>query len=239
METNIKTNKIKKYLVDFNVHIYRHIWRSENDNKKQNIQFEVILVLVFIFFFIIPVSSISNESTSKYSISMLGANIGEFSVTQTNENGNLTIEAITDVNVKLLFSYRVKYVQNTVYNHGVLQSSRVETYKNGKLNSTTWLKRQGSAYQLVTDGDTSIINDSITYSGSLVYFNEPAKITKIYKERSAEVMWISPASEHEYIVKDKKNKEVNRYYYEDGMLQYAKMQHTLGSMELKRIETNG
>ena len=60
---------------------------------------------------------------------MLGAKIGEFTVTQKNENGNVNIEAITDVKVNLIFSYRVKYVQNTEYEQGVLKHSNVKTYK--------------------------------------------------------------------------------------------------------------
>jgi hypothetical protein len=32
---------------------------------------------------------------------------------------------------------------------------------------------------LIADGDTTTINDSIEYSGSLIYFNEPTGIKKI------------------------------------------------------------
>ena len=36
---------------------------------------------------------------------MLGAKIGEFTVTQKNEKGNVNIEAITDVKVNLIFIF--------------------------------------------------------------------------------------------------------------------------------------
>ncbi|MCG6189844.1 hypothetical protein K5G00_20620 [Maribellus maritimus] len=183
----------------------------------------------------ISVIASPNELSSRYSLHLLGSNIGEFSVTQTAENGNLIIEAITDVNINFLFSYRVKYVQKTIYNQGTLQSSQVETYKNGKLNSDFLLKLEGNSYLLVSDGDTTIINGLIAYSGSMVYFNEPKGITKIFKERNAETMWISPANEHEYIVKDIKGREINRYYYKNEILEYAEMRHAVGTIELKRI----
>jgi len=188
--------------------------------------------------FFTSVSAKPNELATRYKLLLFGLNIGEFSVTQTKENGNVKIEAITDVNINLLFSYRIKYVQNTVYNHGILQSSRVETYKNGKLNSNMWLKLQNNSYLLVADGDTTIINDYITYSGSLIYFNEPTEIKKIYKERSAEMQQINPVSEHIYVIKDENEKELNRYFYEGGILQYAQMKHAIGTIELKRITTN-
>jgi len=166
---------------------------------------------------------------------MLGVSIGEFSVTQTSKNGNVNIEAITDVKVNLLFSYRIKYVQRTVYKQGILQSSHVETYKNGQLNSTIWLKLEKGSYLLISEKDTSVIHDLIEYSGSLIYFNEPKGIKKIYKERSAEMRPLEAVGEHTYIIKDEKERELNRYFYENGILQSAKMRHTLGSLELNQI----
>jgi hypothetical protein len=185
--------------------------------------------------FFTSVSASPNELSTRYKLLLFGVNIGEFSVSQTDNNGNVNIEAITDVKVKFLFSYRIKYVQQTVYDQGILQSSHIETYKNGKLNSNMWLKLQNNSYLLVLDNDTTVINESITYSGSLLYFNEPDGIKKIYKERSSEMKKINPVDEHVYSIRDEKDREINRYLYENGILQYAKMHHPLGTMELKRV----
>jgi len=175
-----------------------------------------------------------NQQISRYSLHLLGANIGEFSIIQTGEKGNVTIDAITDVNINIIFPYRIKYVQNTIYNQGILQSSSVEAFKNGKLNSKTSLNREGDSYVLIVDKDTSIINGLITYSGSLIYFNEPLGVKQLYKERTAEVRQLTSISNHTYIIRDEKDRELNRYYYEDGILEYAKMRHVLGTIELKR-----
>ncbi len=199
---------------------------------------QYLLSVVFVLFFLTPASAKPKGRVAKYKIYMLGANVGEFTVVQTNNNGNIYIEAITDVKVNLLFSYRIKYVQNTVYNQGILQSSHVETYKNGKLNSNMWLRKEKDSYLLINDGDTTIINDPITYSGSLLYFNEPTGINRIYNERGIEMRQINAVSKHVYIIKDEKDREINRYHYEDGILQYAKMKHVLGSIELKRVTIN-
>jgi len=185
--------------------------------------------------FFTSVSAKPNELATRYKLLLFGVNIGEFSVTQTDNNGDINIEAITDVKVNLLVSYRIKYVQNTVYNHGILQSSHVETYKNGQLNSTVWLKREKGSYLLISEKDTSVIHDLIEYSGSLIYFNEPKGIKKIYKERSAEMRPLEAVGEHTYIIKDEKERELNRYFYENGILQSAKMRHALGTLELNQI----
>lgn len=207
--------------------------RKSKRGKKGNRNVKYFLCFLLAILLYSDVLAKSNELTTKYSMYLLGVNIGEFSVTQKNENGNVNIEAITDVKVSLLFSYHVKYVQNTVYEQGVLKSSNVKTYKNGKLNSDMSLKLKKDYYLLVIDGDTTVINDSITYSGSLIYFNEPFGVKQLYKERTAEIRQLTSISEHTYIIKDEKDRELNRYYYENGILQYAKMRHTLGNIELK------
>ena len=206
---------------------------GSDKEKYRNIKTILCLLLGIIFF--TSVSAKPKELTTKYSIHMLGANIGEFAVSQTNINGIINIDAITEVKINLLFSYRIKYVQKTVYNQGVLQNAHVETYKNGKLNSTMQMKFENGAYLRVVDGDTTIINDSITYSGSLLYFNEPNEAKSIFNERNSEMRQITPMSEHAYIIKDEKDREINRYYYEDGILRYAKMRHALGNFELKQV----
>lgn len=201
----------------------------------ENRQIKYILVLLLGIISFISVSAKPEELATKYNIQMLGVSIGEFSVTQVSENGIVNIEAITDIKVNLLFSYRIKYVQNTIYKQGVLQYSHIKTYKNGKLNSTICLKLEKGSYLLITEKDTSVIHDLIEYSGSLIYFNEPKGIKKIYKERSSEMRPLEAVSEHTYIIKDEKEKELNRYFYENGILQSAKMRHTLGTLELNRI----
>ena len=197
-----------------------------------------LFILLFFSFLLGSFSAQSKGMTSKYDLEMLGAKIGEFTVTQKNENGNVNIEAITDVKVNLIFSYRVKYVQNTEYEQGVLKHSNVKTYKNGKLNSDMSLRQEKDAYLLVVDGDTTVINDLITYSGSMLYFNEPQGVERLYKERTAEMRQITTLSEHTYVVNDEKKRELNRYVYKDGILEYAKMRHALGMLELKRVIEN-
>lgn len=105
---------------------------------------------------------------------------------------------------------------------GVLQNAHVKTYKNGKLNSTMKMTLQEGAYQLIIDGDTTTINDSVTYSGSLIYFNEPKAATRIFKERNAEMRQISPEDTHTYVIKNEKGKLLNRYSYELKLFKHLK-----------------
>ena len=211
---------------------FKRVFSSDRISEKQ-IRNALALLLGICFF--TSASARPKEMTSKYNMEMFGTKIGEFSVTQNDENGILKIEAISDIKINLLFSYRVKYIQNTVYEQGVLKNSCVKTYKNGQMNSDIWLKLEKNFYLLVIDGDTTVIHNSITYSGSLLYFNEPLGIKQFYKERTAEIRQITQSGEHTYIVKDEKERELNRYIYENGVLEYASMHHALGTLVLKRI----
>lgn len=203
--------------------------------KKGKKHIKGVFFLLFVFVVFTSVTAKPVTLTAKYNIYMLGANVGEFSVVQTNTDGNVNIDAVTAVEISLLFSYRIKYVQKTEYHQGVLQNANVETYKNGKLNSTMSMNYAKEAYELILNGDTTIINELITYSGSLIYFNEPKTTTQIFKERNAEMRQISPEDNHTYVIKNEKGKLLNRYFYENGVLQKATMRHALGTVELRRV----
>lgn len=227
--------KNSKQLLNIFLPIINYYDKNGCSKKNKNRQTKYVLCLLVGLCLLTSITARPVTLTAKYKIYMLGANIGEFSVTQTNSHGDLNIDATTEVEIKFLFSYRIKYVQNTAYNLGVLQNAHVKTYKNGKLNSTMKMTLNEVAYQLIIDGDTTTINDSVTYSGSLIYFNEPKTATRIFKERNAEMRQIAPAGNHTYIIKDEKGKLLNKYFYEDGILKHATMRHALGNVKLKRI----
>jgi hypothetical protein len=229
--------KNSKQLTNNNLPIFDSYDKNVCSEKNKSSQIKYILCLLIGLCFLTSIAArpVTLTLTAKYKIYLLGANIGEFSVVQTNNQENVIIDATTEVEIHLLFSYRIKYVQKTVYNQGVLQNAHVETYKNGKLNSTMFMNYENGAYQLIVDGDTIIINDSITYSGSLIYFNEPKTETQIFKERNAEMRQIAPAGNHTYTIKDEKGKLLNKYFYEDGILHHATMRHALATVELKRV----
>ncbi len=175
------------------------------------------------------------ERSAKYQISVWGMNIGEFTVDQKIDGDDIRINAVTDVYVRMIFSYQVKYIQHSLYRHGILWSSQVKTLKNGKNNSNTRLDRQTENYLLTKDGDATIINGDITYSGSLLYFQEPKQINCIYNERNGEKNTIKSLDDHTYAIVDKKGNKTNIYEYRDGILTQAELIHTLATIHLKRI----
>jgi hypothetical protein len=190
--------------------------------------------LLIVFFFSPSVFAQSTDRTAKYHIRVLGMNIGEFTVNQKTMDKDISIQAITDVEVKIIFTYKVKYIQQSLYRQGSLWNSRVQTIKNGKVNSDIRLEKQGETYLLINDGDTTLIRDNITYSGSLLYFNEPSQVSYIYKERSGEKKPIKCIADHTYRITNGKDSRTNEYEYKDGMLVRAALIHPLAVIHLER-----
>ncbi|MDD2307167.1 MAG: hypothetical protein PHP53_20860 [Prolixibacteraceae bacterium] len=191
--------------------------------------------LIVMFLFFKSVAAQPFEGSAKYQISVWGMNIGEFTVDQKIEGDDIRINAVTDVYVRMIFSYQVKYIQHSLYRHGILWSSQVKTLKNGKINSNTRLDRQTENYLLTKDGDATIINGDITYSGSLLYFQEPKQINCIYNERNGEKNTIKSLDDHTYAIADMKGSKTNIYEYQNGILIRAELIHTLATIHLKRI----
>ena len=176
----------------------------------------------------------SKEQTAKYRLKVFGMNIGEYTVSQKTVNDDIQIEAITDVEVKIVFTYRVKYIQKSIYRDGCLFSSCVQTIKNGEKNSDMRLEKHADTYLIIENGDTTVVHNKITYSGSLLYFNEPIKISSIFKERTGEKEPITCIADHKYVITNKNESKKNEYEYKDGVLVRAKLIHSLATIYLER-----
>ena len=199
------------------------------------IKVKSILIMLVELFLITSTNAQLLDHSAKYQISVWGMKIGEFFVDQKVEGENITINAVTDVDVSMIFTYRVKYIQQSLYRHGILYSSHVKTLKNGKINSDTYLVMQAENYLVIKDGDTTFINGPITYSGCLLYFHEPKLISCIYNERNGEKNTIKNLDNSTYAIIDKKGNKTNVYEYDDGNLIRAELSHTIATIHFKRI----
>ncbi len=200
----------------------------------RNFSNHTLAPLLFVLLLAWPASGHAADRTAKYSIRVLGMNIGQFTVNQKDVDEDIRIEAVTDVEVKIIFTYRVKFIQHSVYRKGLLWSSHVQTVKNGKVNSDMKLQRKDGLYELNEDGKTSVVHGNITYSGSLLYFNEPKNISVMYNERNGEKKPLKAIAEHIYIITDDKNKKTNEYEYENGVLARAELIHPMATIRLER-----
>ncbi len=196
-------------------------------------QVKKCLTLLCCFIMVNQIWAQGNKRSIKYNIKALGMNLGQFSVLQNSQGGRVSIEGVTDVEVKLFFTYQVKYIQKTIHEDGRLVSSHLQTMKNGKVNSDTWLIADTNNYILIQEGDTSLIHDDISYTGSLLYFNEPVHAKFLYKEKSGEKRGVRVIGEHKYALVNDEGKTTHEYTFKDGIMVYAKIKYPLADIHLE------
>jgi len=194
-----------------------------------------MIVLAVGLFFLAGFNLPAQEQTLKYNIRVLGMDVGVLTVSERIEGGDTIVEALTDVKVRIVFTYKVKYIQKSTHRGGQLWCSSLETYKKDKLNSSTQLTRKGDGYQLEKDEETAYINNMIPYSGSLLYFHEPKGIADLYYEISGEKKPIRPIGDHTYRVIDPENGRESIFEYEEGVLQRSSIEHGIATIYTERL----
>ena len=194
-----------------------------------------IIVLACLILMFIPQGLKAQEKTLNYNIRVLGRDVGILTVSERIEGGDTIVEALTDVNVKIIFTYKVKFVQKSIYRGGELLNSSMLTYKKDKLNSSTSMTKKGNGYALSMDDESSYINNRINYSGSLLYFHEPLGISDLYYEIDGEKKPITALGDHKYQVIDPHNGRESIYEYEDGMLQRSSVEHGIATIYTERL----
>jgi hypothetical protein len=194
----------------------------------------LLSALIFCFSTSVPVVAQTGGQSVRYNLRVLNMKIGELNVNQQVTGDEVVVDAITDVKVKIIFTYKVRFLQHSIYRQGALWSSHLQTIKNGSVNSDTWLKKSGDGYLLVQDGDSTLIHDKITYSGSLLYFNEPVHTPVLYQEIDGEKRNMKQEGEQTYVLTDKKGHVTNTYVYKNGILDHAEIKHTLANIYMDR-----
>jgi hypothetical protein len=207
--------------------LHAHIFRNW-------IKYVPFLLAGFCFSLTVRATAQSAIKMVKYDLRVLNMNIGELTVKQQTGANDLIIDAITDVKVKILFTYEVRFLQHSLYRQGNLWSSHLQTFKNGQPNSDTWLSKKGETYLLIKDGDTTLIHDKITYSGSLIYFNEPTHDLFIYQEVDGGKKYLKYIGNQSFILTDNEGHKINKYVYKNGILDHAEIKHTLATIYMDR-----
>ena len=196
-----------------------------------------ILFLLSAMLFVVFISSAQTQSKKAvYDIHAMGMDVGTITVNQQKNGDVVSVEAISEVEVRIIFKIKMKYIQTCTYVEGVLQESLLEMYKKGEVNSTTRLSKSVNGYKLEKDGEVSYIDDVIKYSGSLLWFHEPDAGDPMYFEISGEKTIVKPIGEHQYSITDPHNGNKNEYTFKNKILKQAIIKHTMANVYLKLQE---
>lgn len=193
---------------------------------------QLLLLLGSLFFVGLFCNAQSKINQSVYNIHAMGMDVGTITVNQQITGDKITVEAISEVEVRIIFKIKVKYIQTSTYVNGILQQSLLKTYKKEEVNSTTLLIKKGNGYTLEKDGKVTRINDIIKYSGSLLYFHEPKNVKELYFEINGEKTTVETIKTHKYLITDPNNGNKNEYTYKNGVLKNAIIKHTMANVYL-------
>lgn len=171
-----------------------------------------------------------------YDIHAMGMDVGTITVNQEINGDKVFVEAISEVEVRIIFKIKVKYIQTSIYSKGEMQESLLKTYKKDKVNSTTRLTKNGEGYTLDKDGEISYVKDVINYSGSLLWFHEPLDGMEMYFEINGKKTVVKSVGAHEYSITDPHNGNKNEYTFKNDRLKQAIIKHTMASVYLNLQE---
>ncbi len=175
------------------------------------------IITLFILLLYINTFAKSNE----YRVTANDKEIGTLVVKETKEDEKSQIEIISDVSVRVIFLIELNYKLNSVYENGALLYSKVTTYLNDKVHSTTTVEKKGEKYLIVKDGEESTFDKAIKYTGAMVYLYEVEEGNAVFSEIDAAENHVKKIGPNRYKLYSPKNKEIAEYHYKNGNLQKA------------------
>jgi len=194
-------------------------------------QFGVGLVLYFI-----SMCSLYAQDTLRFSISVAGITIGEMKAVKTlvGERERYQLESKVD----FWFFGKIKALVTTdaYYNNRQFLQSTMKTHTNkGEFLSTIHWKADrylinAESYKYEHKGE---VLGAMEYSGIKLFFQEPKGVMNLLNEHYGKIAKVNNEGRDIYQVKVEGN--TNKYYYENGQLVRAIMEHPIKNYVVKRI----
>lgn len=174
-------------------------------------------------------------SKLRYKITKDGKEIGYIKAERITEGENLIYEVETKMTIKVVLNQNVNYTSRAVYRGSTLQSSLSKSYVNGKLYQTCKTVFQDGRYLIKNNNNDAVIARNISYSGVMLYFQEPGNATLVYSEMSGYDNKVKNAGNGNYILINSKSGKQNHYWYKSGILDRATIDHLLADLEIQRV----
>ncbi|MBK6525360.1 MAG: hypothetical protein IPG07_07260 [Crocinitomicaceae bacterium] len=147
--------------------------------------------------------------------------LGQLKVSSIQADTTTKIAVVSQFKIKMLITIDVKYTLQSFYRNGELVSNSIKMYRNDELHSFAKTTKVGSQYKFIKDENESIYDKRISFSESLLYFNEPIQISTIYSEFDGVEKTIIESSKGHYKIKNPLNGNESEYFYEKGTLSSA------------------
>lgn len=191
------------------------------------------IVVLFLF-----ISSYVNAQmdTLSYIIKAEKIDIGNLTVKKTQDKNSVKIHIESDVDVTIFININVNYQLDCTYINNELVASSVMVRKNGNIHSTRKIIKDANYYEVTYNNVTSKYYNTIDYSGALLYFIEPTNISSVFSDFDIIEKSIKNIGVHTYQTTNPKSGQKNDYFYRNGVLQKAVINHPLMTFFLVKEE---
>jgi hypothetical protein len=159
--------------------------------------------------------------------------LGNLIVTQTNQDNKINIHVISEIIVKKLVSVSISYTLDSEFLNGKLQSNKITTYRNKRLQAIMTTTRNEDGYLFTKNGHSSQLKKFI-YCESMMYYNEPVDLDEVYSEFDGVIKRIERTKLHEYELTNPDNGNISKYFYSNGLLERAIVRSPLITLYLYR-----
>ncbi len=151
-----------------------------------------LLLISFLF------SSFGFAQTQQYDVVLVGADVGDMSITKKVSGTKKTylLESYTSV---MFGSRKDVYVGKMEFENNVLITSSIENKKNGKLIFYTYVNKMGDAgYKVQTEKGLSTVAGMVTYCCYDIFFKEPKDGESLFSERWGKFGTLKKMEDHVY-----------------------------------------
>jgi len=176
------------------------------------------------------------QDTLRFSISVAGINIGEMKAVKTRTGDKDRYQLESKVDFWFFGKIRALVTTDAYYNQKQFLQSTMHTTTN-KGEFVTTIDWKDGQYHIDAESykyeHRDKVRGAMAYSGIILFFQEPQGITKMMNEHYGKIAQIKMVDNEHYQVSVAGN--TNKYYYENGQLVRAVMEHPVKNYVVKRI----
>jgi|GEM_PF-4830240 len=185
-------------------------------------------------FWLLATPPTPKKQVLNYTVMGRGDSIGYLTVQREVLGDRVRYRSLNEAQFSLLKSFDIRHELEAVYEDGTLHYSQVIVQVNDNQHYHSEVKWDGNQYQIFKEGEKAdSIQAPVRYSSIQLYFQEPHDHEEVFSEQFGRWQPINrvEGKSSMYILDKQKNK--NKYQYQNGQVTYAEMGHWLMSTELR------
>ena len=188
---------------------------------------------VLIYIATVLLSTLSFTQTRHYDVLLGDKIVGSVVAIKSIIGDEVTYKTDFKIKIRVFKTYNINSISTVTFKSGKLTKGNTLVYKDNELDDETIIFREGLKYfQQKSDEKKEITSADILTDVTKIYFHEPIKQSDIFTMRYLDFGTITKLEEGGYRLK-LPNGDVNKYYFEGGMLDKIIANRTLYKLTFK------